>query len=115
MSLEEYDAEFGYSIRELGQKYSLKAYELQPHERDTILEVTKGLENGSYEDYGTVLEHLGILNSLLKRIGLIALSEERTGLVNWELKSSIEEVKVLCSKLTKLSASLPRIKVYGGM
>jgi hypothetical protein len=112
MVVEEYDTEFGYSLRGLGDRYSLKAYELRPHEIATINEVKKCIKKNVYNETSTVLEHLSALNSLLKKMELIALSEERAGLVNWELKSSIDEVRALCDNLIKISASLPLFKLY---
>lgn len=111
----EYDSQTGYSIKDLKSKYLQREYELQEYEKDTIEGVREQLENGFYDDRGVVLEHSRILRNLLEKLQAIYSAEEKAGLVNWQLRAKIDELRQICSRLMELLGFVPKFRIFRSM
>lgn len=112
MALEDYDAEFGYSLSDVTKSYGKKAYEVPDYEMHSISEIEGCIEASRYTERSKCLEHLNYLEELHKRLSMIAFAEEREGMLNWELRGILEKVRKLSLRLTQLSEHLPLVVVY---
>lgn len=115
MEPEEYDSLTGYALKDLKSKYLQREYELQPHEEDTIEGVKEQLESGFYDDRSVVIEHSRILKALLEKLQTIYSAEEKAGLVNWQLRAKIAELRQISVRLTRQLGIVPKFKVFRSM
>ena len=112
MALEDYDAEFGYSLSDFTKSYGRKAYEVPDYELRSVAEIERCAETHNYSEKSECLEHLKYLEELHKRLSMITFAEEREGMLNWELKEILEKVRKISLQLTQLSEHLPVVVVY---
>ena len=112
MALEDYDAEFGYSLSDFTKRYGRKAYEVPDYELRSVAEIERCAETHNYSEKSECLEHLKYLEELHKRLSMITFAEEREGMLNWELKEILEKVRKISLQLTQLSENLPVVVVY---
>lgn len=112
MAFEDYDAEFGYSLSELRNSYGRKAYEVPDYEMRSLEEIEMLLDRGKYAEREGCSEHLKYLEDVQKRLSMIALAEEREGIMNWELREVLERIRRTFMRLSALYGQLPAIVVY---
>ncbi len=114
MIFEDYDVEFGYSFSDLRRGYSRKAYEVPDYDLRSLEEIELRLASPShkYSERVECLEHLKYLEDMQKRLSMIALAEEREGVMNWELRGILERVKVLTRQIAAMMERLPEVVVY---
>lgn len=112
MAFEDYDTEFGYSLTELRNSYGRKAYEVPDYEMRSLEEIEMLLDGGKYAERGECSEHLKYLEDVQKRLSMIALAEEREGIMNWELREVLERTRRTFVRLSALYGQLPVIVVY---
>ena len=111
---EDYDTEFGYSFSDLRKGYSKRAYEVPDYDVHSLEEIGRCIAAGRYGERGECLEHSRYLEDLQKRFSMIALAEEREGIMNWELREVIEKVRLLIKQLAGIAEKLPAAVVYKG-
>lgn len=111
---EDYDVEFGYSFSDLRRGYSRKAYAVPDYDAHSLEEIELCLAARKYAERGECLEHSKYLEELQKRLSMIALAEEREGIMNWELREVLEKVRRLIKQLAEAMERLPSIVVYKG-
>ncbi len=109
---DDYDSEFGYSLNELGRSYGRKAYKVPDYDLDSLNEIEQCMLNDRYGDRFQCFEHLRYLENLEKQLSLIALAEEREGIMNWELREVLGKVKALSAHLSSFSHSVGTEVVY---
>ena len=114
MIFEDYDVEFGYSFSDLRRGYSRKAYEMPDYYLHSLEEIELCLATRKYAERGECLEHSKYLEDMQKRLSMIALAEEREGMMNWELREVIEKVRLLIKQLAAVAEKLPVVVVYKG-
>ncbi|MBI4439218.1 hypothetical protein HY640_04760 [Candidatus Woesearchaeota archaeon] len=102
----------GYPVSEVKSRYGVKPYRLESYELDSIREVKSMLASMRYRSRETVEEHIAFMESLVKKLNLIAVTEEREGVMNLELRQSISEVRGLCAQLVELSGKVERAELY---
>ncbi len=112
MMFEDYDSEFGYSFSDLRRDYSRKAYAVPDYDAHSLEEIELSLATSKYAERGECLEHSKFLEDLQKRLSMIALAEEREGIMNWELREVLEKVRVLTRQLAAMMERLPEVVVY---
>ena len=111
---EDYDTEFGYSFSDLRRGYSRKAYEMPDYDSHSMEEIEQCLATRKYSEREKCLEHEKYLEDMQKRLSMIALAEEREGLMNWELREVLEKVRMLIRQLAAVMEKLPAVVVYKG-
>ncbi|MBI2580855.1 hypothetical protein HYV85_03525 [Candidatus Woesearchaeota archaeon] len=109
---EDYDTEFGYSFSDLRRDYSRKAYAVPDYDAHSLEEIELSLATSKYAERGECLEHSKFLEDLQKRLSMIALAEEREGIMNWELREVLEKVRRLTRQLAAVMEKLPEVVVY---
>lgn len=90
----------GYPVEEVKQRYGKEPYKLQDHEQKSIDDIKRCSEKSVYDKDSEALEEsIMYLQSLVKKLSLIAMAEQNEGIMNIDLRGKIEEVKALYAKL----------------
>ena len=100
MRTEEYDIE-GY-FRGDDIRKNERCYSLQHYEAKSISEIQQGLNLGNM-DKEQMPNYLSYLDNLELKFSNILITEEKEGLINWELKSAISLIRKLKDELRTLS------------
>ncbi len=88
-----------YSDREFKAR---KEYELEFHEKESLKELKKCIDNRKYKTARQISEHLEYLEDLMEKLKRIISLEERGGLVNLSLKREYGQIRELYNKLSLL-------------
>ncbi|MBI2133902.1 hypothetical protein HYU11_04425 [Candidatus Woesearchaeota archaeon] len=92
--------EEGYPVEEVKQRYDKDPYRLQQHEMLAIQDIRQSMEKGRFDNNPEMIdENATYLQSLVKKLTMVAMTEQNEGLMNAELRTKIEEIKGLYSKL----------------
>ncbi len=92
--------EEGYPVDEVKQRYGRDSYKLQLHELHAIADIKLNLQKGRFDDNAEMIEENMIyLQSLVKKLSMVAMTEQNEGIMNAELRTKIEEIKGLYAKL----------------
>ena len=90
----------GYPVEEVRQRYGKEPYRMQDHEQQSISEINRCTEKGMYDKDSEALEEsILYLQSLIKKLTMIAMAEQNEGITNMEIRSRTEEVKGIYAKL----------------
>ncbi len=89
----------GYPVEEVRQRYCRVAYRLQDYEQKACDEIRQMLERGRFRNPDVIEENILFLQSLVKKLTLVLSSEQNEGILNSELRTRIEEIKALYSRL----------------
>lgn len=112
MAVDDYDVEFGYSLNELTDNYSKKAYVLSGYELHSLEEIERCLAERKYIDRSECVEHERYLENMQKRLSMILLAEERAGIMNWELREFLKRARNLAAQMGAVAKQLPEIADY---
>jgi hypothetical protein len=77
-------------------------YEVPPHEKQTLKEIKKKIEQNKYEDTDEIEQHQELLEDMGNRLRVIMQNERSMGAANWELERYAAEVQELYFMLEKL-------------
>ncbi len=92
--------EEGYPVEEVKQRYGKDSYKLQLYEIQAINDIIQNFQKGKFDNNPEMLEENMIyLQSLIKKLSMVAMTEQNEGIMNVELRTKIEEIKGLYSKL----------------
>lgn len=90
----------GYPVEEVKQRYGKEPYRMQDHEQKSIDDIRRCSEKSIYDKDSEALEEcIMYLQSLVKKLSMIAMAEQNEGIMNIELRAKIEDVKALYAKL----------------
>ncbi len=113
---ETYYAFEGYPIDELGNRYHREAYRLQEYEHKALEDIRICYEKGKLSRNQEMCEeNILYVQSLIKKLSLVMASEQHDGIMNTELRSKIDEIKVLYSRLMSLLPKEKNIYTNAGM
>ncbi len=112
MAVDDYDAEFGYSLGDLVRSYNKKAYAVPDYEIRSLDEIEHRMKAGKYEERSECVEHERYLEDLQKRLAMILLAEEREGMMNWELREFLQRVRKLAAELGTAAGHIPEVAMY---
>jgi len=110
--IDDFDAEYGYSISDLTHSYSKRAYKVPEYDLHSIGEIERCVQTCSYGDRLECLEHMQYLEDLDRRLLFIAIAEEHEGVKNWELHAIRDRIKLLLERLSDLSRNLGDTLIY---
>ncbi len=90
----------GYPVEEVKQRYGRDAYKMQVYEIQSLKDIRNCMQKGLYDENQEMLEeNIMYIQSLIKKLSMVAMTEQNEGIMNTELRSSIEEVKALYGQL----------------
>lgn len=112
MVFDDYDEEFGYSLNELTDSYSRKAYAVSDYELRSLGEIEHCIVARKYTEKSECVEHEKYLADLQKRLTMILLAEEREGIMNWELREFLQSIRKLAAELSAVAENFPSVVVY---
>jgi len=87
----------GFEVTNGGQ-----AYTLSHSDHTTISSIKTLLISKAYKELFTVDNHLLLLESIKRRLSIICAGETSTGLMNWDLKQHISDLRELMNNLRQI-------------
>ncbi len=85
---------------------NMKAYTLSNRDQTFVTAVSNRLQTIAYHELFSVDNHLLTLDSMRKKLTLIAAGERRQGMHNWVVRQNIHEINSLISRLYSVRKTL---------
>ena len=77
-------------------------YEMEPHEKKSLKEIRKKIDNDDYKELKDIEDHQEYLENLINKLKGIVDKEKKENQINWELERQMEEIRMMYLELEEM-------------